>query len=251
MAMELIIYVLFLSFLFEYIDSSLGMGYGTTLTPVLLLIGYSPLQVVPAILLSQFIAGITVGFFHHRFENVNFSLNSKHLKIALILSLLGIIGTFIGVMVVVGIPSWILKVYIGTLVFLTGIVVLITRNKRFKFSWIKITFLALIASFNKGVSGGGYGPIVTSGQILSGIKEKNSIGITAFSEGIICLAGVLIYISIKNTIDWSLAPSLIIGATLSVPLSAFTVKVISSEKLRKIVGIMTIALGLLTILKFV
>ena len=36
----------------EYVDSSLGMGYGSTLTPLLLLAGFSPLQIVPCVLLS-------------------------------------------------------------------------------------------------------------------------------------------------------------------------------------------------------
>ena len=35
------------SFAAEYVDSSLGMGYGTTLTPVLLLIGFAPLRWCP------------------------------------------------------------------------------------------------------------------------------------------------------------------------------------------------------------
>ena len=37
------------AFIAEYFDSSLGMGYGTTLTPVLLFMGYTPMQIVPAV----------------------------------------------------------------------------------------------------------------------------------------------------------------------------------------------------------
>ena len=43
----------------EYVDSSLGMGYGTTLTPLLLLAGFEPLQIVPCVLLSEFATGLT------------------------------------------------------------------------------------------------------------------------------------------------------------------------------------------------
>ena len=43
------------AFIAEYFDSSLGMGYGTTLTPVLLFMGYTPMQIVPAVLLSEMI----------------------------------------------------------------------------------------------------------------------------------------------------------------------------------------------------
>ena len=47
--------IAFIAFLAEYVDSTLGMGYGTTLTPVLLLMGYEPMQVVPAVLLSNYL----------------------------------------------------------------------------------------------------------------------------------------------------------------------------------------------------
>jgi len=44
--------LILICFVCELMDSSLGMGYGTTLTPILLAIGYEPLQIVPTILLS-------------------------------------------------------------------------------------------------------------------------------------------------------------------------------------------------------
>lgn len=55
----------------EYLDSSLGMGYGTTLTPLLLIAGFEPLQVVPAVLLSELLTGVTAGALHHRDGNVD------------------------------------------------------------------------------------------------------------------------------------------------------------------------------------
>ena len=56
----------------EYLDSSLGMGYGTTLTPILLLAGFAPLDIVPAILLSEALTGAAAGLLHQRDGNVNF-----------------------------------------------------------------------------------------------------------------------------------------------------------------------------------
>jgi len=70
--MELIGYVIMLAFFFELMDSSAGMGFGTGLTPLLLLIGYEPLQVVPILLISESVTGFTTGIFHHEFENVKF-----------------------------------------------------------------------------------------------------------------------------------------------------------------------------------
>ena len=100
------------------------------------------------------------------------------------------------------------------------------------------------------MSGGGYGPIVTGGQILSGIKGKSAVGITSLAEGLTCLVGVVMYILIsKGAIDWKLAPWIVAGAVFSVPLSAKSVKRISPERLRLAIGILTLVLGSVTILR--
>jgi uncharacterized protein len=263
--------ILIIAFFAEYVDATLGMGYGTTLTPLLLLLGFDPLQVVPAILLSELITGLLAGFTHHSMGNVNFkpkTMNLRrmylaikhlgifqslkeglpnHLKVALLIGFCSIIGAVSAVLVAVNIPKFYLNLYIGVLVLGIGLMILATLNKNFRFSWKKIIGLSLIASFNKGMSGGGYGPVVTGGQLLSGVNGKNAIGITSLAEGLTCIVGVVIYLLAKDIIDFSLAPYLIIGAVLSVPISAITVKKIKTKKLRVVIGIFTLTLGVITL----
>jgi len=263
--------IIIIAFFAEYIDSTLGMGYGTTLTPVLLLAGFEPLQVVPAVLLSELITGLLAGFTHHSVGNVNFrpaTMNLKkiylaiknlglfesiklgiphNLKVALLISSCSIIGTTMAVLIAINIPDFYLKLYIGFLVLTIGAVILLTLNKNYGFSWKKITGLSLIASFNKGISGGGYGPVVTGGQLLAGVEGKKVIGITSLAEGLTCIVGVTVYLLTKSMIDWALAPYLIIGAVISVPISAITVKKITTNKLRIIIGVVTVILGLATL----
>ena len=52
-----LIFLCLLATIGEFIDSGLGMMYGTILSPLLILIGYSPEVVIPSILFSQ--------IFHH------------------------------------------------------------------------------------------------------------------------------------------------------------------------------------------
>ncbi len=266
--MDILIIVFIISLLAEYMDATIGMGYGTTLTPVLLLMGFSPLQIVPAILMSQFIAGIFAATLHHKVGNVSFDFNhdsehkiSKRLgklgyiprsmaaKVALILILFSIIGTFTAVYIATILPIFYLKLYIAILIIIMGIIITFKYKSKNKFSWKKIIGLGVIASFNKGISGGGYGPIIVSGQILSGIDTKNSIGITALSEGVTCLIGVITYIIIGANVDWTLAPYLVTGSLVSVPLSVYTVKKMPTGKFTLIVGIVTIFLGTFTLIK--
>ena len=276
LGLGIIITLVICAFLCEYLDSTLGMGYGTTLTPVFLLMGFSPMQIVPAILLSELISGLLAGVFHHREGNVDFKLKNAeafkirnmlsplgyietirktfpvHLKVALLLAVCSIAGTVAAVFIAVSIPKFWLKLYIGCLVLSMGIIILICFNRNFRFSWKKVTLLGLIASFNKGISGGGYGPVVTSGQIMSGVEGKSAVGITSLAEGLTCLVGVVAYVFIsKNPVDWKLAPYIVIGAVLSVPLSAKSVKLISTKNLKLAIALLTITLGILTISKTV
>jgi len=238
-----------LAFLCELIDSTLGMGYGTTLTPVLMLFGFGPLAIVPCVLLSELITGITAGLTHHRAGNVNFKRGSIHLKIAMVLAACSVLGATSAVFIAINIPKLWLKTYIGVIVLGMGILILLTLNKNYRFSWKKITGIGLIAAFNKGMSGGGYGPVVTGGQILSGISGNNAVGITSLAEGLTCVVGVIVFIVSPETINWGLAPSLIIGAILSVPFSTFIVKKLPTRTLKIAIGVLTLILGLVTLIK--
>lgn len=86
----LIVFIIFFSFFCEYIDSTLGMGFGTTLTPVLLVFGFAPLQIVPVVLLSELITGILAAIFHHRAGNVN--LKPHTMNVSLIIGNLKTLG---------------------------------------------------------------------------------------------------------------------------------------------------------------
>ena len=88
--------------------------------------------------------------------------------------------------------------------------------------------------------------------LLSGVGEKEAIGITALSEGLACVVGVVVYALTGNgAVKWDLAPSLALGAVLSVPLAALTVKKMPVGKMRWAIGSAVTALGLFTLVKLV
>jgi uncharacterized membrane protein YfcA len=252
MSIEILWTLALLALACEYVDSTLGMGYGTTLTPILLLIGYEPAQIVPSVLLSEFLTGILAGVLHHEVGNVNFKLGSRPLKVALVLAACSIVGTLLAVSIAVNVPKWMTKTYIGLLVLAMGVSILLTIGRTFGFSWKKVVGLGLLAAFNKGISGGGYGPLVCGGQVLAGMDEKEAIGITSLAEGLVCIVGVLAYYVTGNGgVDWGLAPSLVLGAVASVPFAALTVSKIPLRHMRWVIGIAVTVLGLFTLGKLV
>ena len=240
-----------LCFICELLDSSLGMGYGTTLTPIFLALGYQPLQLVPTILLSELLSGFSSSYFHHDSGNVDFSRNSRDSRTALILALGSVVGVAIGVNVAVQIPTIVLKLLIGIVITLAGFSIWILNKRILVYKTWKMCVLAIVASFNKALSGGGYGPLMTSGQILSGINSRASVGITSFAEGFTCLVGVILFLWKGQRFAPELMIPVITGALLSVPFSTELVKHVNEALLKRVIAGLTIALGIFTICKVV
>jgi hypothetical protein len=79
-------------------------------------------------------------------------------------------------------------------------------------------FWATLAGFNKGVGGGGYGPVVTIGGLLSGVPAKSMMAVTAISEGTVSTFSIIIWLLMLSggvIIDYLLLPSMMIATILS------------------------------------
>jgi uncharacterized membrane protein YfcA len=255
-----------IALLCEYADASLGMGYGTALSPILLIIGFMPLQVVPSVLLGQLVGGLAGGFFHHKMGNISLDFRrdeaikkrlrglgymprSLDSKVIFILAICGFIGALAAVFFALNIPTLTLKIYIGIMVLVIGIVILIRRNRETNLSWKGLVGIGLLSAFNKGASGGGYGPLVTGGQIISGREAKSAIGSTTFAEALVCIVAFVSYVVLKGDIFWKLAAATSIGSVVAAPLAAMTVKRVNTGRLKFVIGMATSLLGALTIAK--
>lgn len=254
MTATLIVFItlVLLAFFCEWIDSSLGMGYGTILSPILIILGLPPLVVVPAILFSQAVGGLSASYFHHSLENANFSrINGKlspDFKTVLWISSLGILASlFASFAGVTWLTKETLSTYIGFLVLIMGCFVLIGFTFEHK-PW-KMVFVGFVSALNKGLSGGGFGPLVTGGQMMLGSEHKKAVSVTTFSEGPICVAGFLGYWYFHGIERWDIIIALTIGSLLASRLGAFTTKKLAGWRLREIIAGLLIVLGALTLLK--
>ncbi len=236
------------AWLCEYFDSALGMGYGTTLTPLLMILGFPAIVIVPCILVSEMLTGIAAGIVHHELGNVDLRRGTRARASMFVLAACSVLGTIAAVFLAVKLSKFALNTAIGIVIISVGAFLLI-RRKEIMFSWRRIVVLGLAAAFNKGLSGGGYGPLVTGGQILCGVPEKNAVGITSLAEGITCFVGLIIYVWQKGWPDWHLMVPMTVGALLSVPLAAYTVRLMPPTLLKGTIAKVTIFLGLLTLLK--
>jgi len=245
----------------EYVDAALGMGYGTTLTPLLIMVGFEPLQVVPAVLFGQIIGGVVGGIVHHRVGNIKLDFRqdvevrrrlrwvgyiprSVDAKVVYMLVVCGVIGAVVAVMVAVNIPVKVLRTYIGVMVTCVGVWTLVRKGGE-RLSWRRLVTVGLVSGFNKGISGGGYGPLVTGGQIVSGRGVRQAVGSTTMAEAVICGVAFIGYLVMKGDVCWRLACATGVGSLIAGPLAAVTVSKVNVRGLRIGIGVATIILGVM------
>jgi uncharacterized membrane protein YfcA len=241
--------IFFAALLCEYVDSALGMGYGTTLTPLLIGFGVEPLFIVPAILISEFFTGAGAGFLHQRDGNIDFVRDRRARRVTILLSALSLVGTVGAVLLAVSIKGSTLKLAIAGIIVFMGVFILATRKRQLRFRASHIVALGAVAAFNKGLSGGGYGPLVTGGQVVSGVSPKHAVAITSVAEAFTCLVGIIAYAIMKGAPAWDLVVPLTLGASLSVPMATFTVSRLKESTMRSGVGLVTLALGVYTLIR--
>lgn len=244
---ELIIFLILLAFIMETIDSSLGMMYGTLLSPLLIGFGFSSLLVVPAILISQAIGGISGTYSHHKFNNANFNGLTKDTKIMLAMVIPGSFVVIFGVFVAVNLPAFWVKMYIGLLVIIMSFLCL--SPIRYTFAWWKHYAVGILAAFNKALSGGGFGPVTSTGGIIGGLESKVSIATTTFAEVGICLMSFVCYLFFMVNIDVIFVLSLCVGAIIGGLIGPYINSKSNHRLLRIFISILGIGSGIWLLLK--
>jgi uncharacterized protein len=201
------------SMVMEFVDSSLGMMYGTVLSPLLVLLGYDVKYVVPSILISQAVGGFVASCRHHKLGNANFRSGTTDYHVATTIIWFGVFACIAAVFISVSISPRILNTYIALLVMAIGAMILL--GKSFTMTEKKLFLLGFISAFNKALSGGGFGPLIAGGQLVfKDRNEKGAIGSTDFAEAPICLLSFFLWILLKGIPSTTLMFSLCIGSTV-------------------------------------
>ncbi len=247
---QIMIWVVLLAFFWEFVDASAGMGYGTAMSPILLLMDFSPLEIVPAILISNIGIGFLAAFWHHKFKNINF-LARDDIEIMGLIAVSGLLAVIAAVWAAISLPQWVVIGYIAGLIVAVGIFMLVRKKWKGRYSPLRMVLLSFFAAFNKGVTGGGFGPVVVGGQMFSGVESRKAVGIASMAESLISLTGALAYfVASPQPLNWSLTFSLVLGSLIAVPMAAYFISRLPALKHRSFIGVTCIVVGLLTLFKF-
>jgi uncharacterized membrane protein YfcA len=248
-----VVAVVLLAFVFENLDSSAGMGFGTALSPLLLILGFDPLVVVPGLLACEAATGVTAGVMHNEFRNIEISLRplNKAGQTLLIIAGIGSLAAIVAEVLtyyVLELPEIFVKSYVGIVILVMAVLLVTnaTRGNGRPYRPRRLLAFGAFAGVNKGVGAGGYGPVVTLGGVLSGVFEKTSVAIATLAEGIASTVGTiafLVLVALGTSASWDLLPWLWLGAFPAAVIAPYFVHVVPSRVWRYAVPVYAVVIA--------
>jgi uncharacterized membrane protein YfcA len=242
-------------YLAQFVDGTLGMGYGVFSASLLVSIGLYPVIASASVHTAEVFTTLLSGAFHFRFGNVKRDL-------VLSLAIPGVIGGVAGAYFLASVPGKTIKPFVAVILLMMGLLILyrflVKKNpitpENNGHSRGKLTLLGLVAGFMDAVGGGGWGPIATPSLILAGSDEpRQVVGSINLVEFFVTVAETLTFLIIvgPEAFRWDIVVSLLIGGAIAAPTAAFLCKKLPAKALGSLIGVALVGLNVRTLLSLV
>jgi len=237
--MQTLIVVAIAGLIAQFVDGSLGMGYGLTSSTLLIFAGLSPAAASASVHLAEVGTTALSGVAHHRFGNVDWHAVRR-------IAIPGGIGAFLGATLLSSLSTESAKPLASTLLFTLGVYVLlrfllgkqrVTRKGR-----PGIRFLAplgLIGGFVDATGGGGWGPVTTPTLLADGRLAPNRVvGTVSASEFIVAISASAGFFTALGgeVLRMEFVAALLAGGFIAAPIAAYMVRHLNPRLLGVIVG---------------
>ena len=242
-------------YLAQFVDGTLGMGYGVFSASLLVSIGLYPVVASASVHTAEIFTTLLSGTFHFRLGNVKRDL-------VLSLAIPGVAGGVAGAYFLASVPGKTIKPFVAVILLTMGFVILyrflvrknpIPSENNGHSRW-KLTLLGLVAGFMDAVGGGGWGPVATPSLILSGNDEpRQVVGSVNLVEFFVTVAETLTFLFTvgPEAFRWDIVAALLIGGAIAAPTAAFLCKKLPAKALGGLIGVALIGFNIRTLLKFV
>eukprot|EP00326_Haptolina_ericina_P003986 CAMPEP_0181228374 /NCGR_PEP_ID=MMETSP1096-20121128/33312_1 /TAXON_ID=156174 ORGANISM="Chrysochromulina ericina, Strain CCMP281" /NCGR_SAMPLE_ID=MMETSP1096 /ASSEMBLY_ACC=CAM_ASM_000453 /LENGTH=341 /DNA_ID=CAMNT_0023321891 /DNA_START=61 /DNA_END=1082 /DNA_ORIENTATION=+ len=210
----------------QLVDGSLGMGYGVTSSSMLVAWGLSPTVASASVHLAQLGTTAASGLAHFKLDNVD-------LATVRCISPSGVIGAFIGAMLLSSLPAAEAKTCASVLLFSLGAYILARFHGHTSRPVVDgrpnlklLAPIGLIGGFVDATGGGGWGPVATSALLADGrLTPCRVIGTVSASEFFVTIAAVCGFLATLGThaggagVRPSLVVALLLGGLLAAPIA--------------------------------
>ncbi|MGI9197566.1 MAG: sulfite exporter TauE/SafE family protein [Candidatus Nanopelagicales bacterium] len=237
--MPSLVLIAFAGLIAQFVDGSLGMGYGLTSSTLLIAVGLSPALASASVHLAEIGTTAVSGIAHHRFGNVDWPTVKR-------VAIPGAIGAFAGATFLSSISTAMAKPVAGGILFVLGVYVLLRfllgrapRRKPGTPGLRLLLPLGIVGGFVDATGGGGWGPVTTPTLLADGRLAPNRvIGTVNASEFMVALAASIGFLIGLGTagIDLGIVIALLAGGVIAAPAAAWVVRRLNARILGVVVG---------------
>lgn len=255
MELNSFILFIFIGFIAQIIDGTLGMGYGVICNSFLLglgIPGISPLNASSSVHFAELFTTAISGFSHNKLGNID----SRIFKTLLVP---GIIGGITGAYILSSLDGNMIKPFIYLYLLFMGLRIIFKalhkQNKKLnKFNNNSMGVLGLFGGFCDAIGGGGWGPIVTTTLVANDQHPRFTIGTVNTVEFFVTMAqSVTFVVTIGSVIftNWPIMVGILIGGVVAAPFGALLCQKIPYRTLMFFVGLLIIFLSCRTLLSLI
>jgi len=240
-------WMVLVGFLAEIVAGSMGMGYGVICTTILLILNISPPIISASIHSAESFTTAAGSISHYKFGNVNKKLTKS-------LAIPAIVGAVCGALLLSYVGERYAKMTKPVIAVYTMYLGIRILQNAFKNNGnggprkkTNITVLGLVGGFIDSFGGGGWGPLVTGTFIKNGRTPRYVIGSSTIAKFILTFASAVTFIFTVGIQHWNIVAGLLIGGIITAPFSAMLTSRLPIKKMFIAVGIVVIAMSLITI----
>lgn len=218
----------------QLVDGALGMAFGSIATSLLIgLAGFSPAQASYQVHAIKSLTTAATGLSHTLSGNVD-----KRIFIAVVFT--GILGGVVGALILGQVDGDVIKPFVLGYLAVIGLILFVkgirraTENKR---PAKGISSLGFVGGVLDAIGGGGWGPVVSSGLMLQGIKPRIVVGSVNAAEFfvVVAISAALISQFGIDRLAWATV-GLLIGGVVAAPFGAIAAKYLPASVLLTLVG---------------
>lgn len=220
--MPIIIVFAIVGGLAQFVDGSLGMGFGVTSATLLTLLGYSAVAASAGTHAAKMGTTFVSGLAHWREGNVDW-------RVLLMLAVPGTIGAFTGAVILTNVSMDGARIWMASILLILGISIIMrfafgkTLIPRMKVRTRNLWPIGLFGGFVDATGGGGWGPVATPSMMtVTSHEPKKVVGTVNAAEFAVAVAASMGFIvgAKESQVPWGAVAGLIIGGMLVAPFAA-------------------------------
>lgn len=234
----------------QFVDGTMGMGYGTTSASALIALGFLPAVVSASVHTAEIFTTLVSGVSHVRMGNVDQG-------VVLPLAASGIVGGVVGAYALASLALGAnMRPIVGAILLLLGVIILlrslqgkIAKHRAGRSSNRMLLPLGFVAGAVDAI-GGGWGPITTSTLTVSNrAAPRYVIGSVNLAEFFVNVAIVVTFgltLGFQSFL-WHITLPLLIGGVLIAPVAAYASSRVPPVLMGVAVGLLLVTLNIKTV----